>query len=339
MRSFKTFLLIREARVQRDFGAVESILKKAGFSNTTIKNGRVVITTNERITALKLAMKALKKFKPKFLTDIQAKRISSVGVVSLNNGVQIVAKPLGRKNVKEAEEKATGDLDRLIKKAVKENGGSIKVKIGKQTIANVVKAKSEQIKGEPKADIALIDESGEEVGFISHKKEGGAAAFQQYSGLSEKSSEKIYNNKQVKSFIDDIYDYMEENYDTNIASSGMSFKREVKGNENGKKLLGYSVYGSDWNNGNKPFNRNSVHCIGQGDPVLTKRGKAYELTFSEITHYPDDVDWAFEGDYKANFAATFRVGRKIENSDKVLENLRGGIYPELFISGRNAIEL
>ena len=264
--------------------------------------------------------------------------ISSIGLISLDNNVTIVVKPID-KNRKEAEERASNDLDALVKEAVEKNGGPVTIKIGKYKIKNIVKASSKHIIGDPKADITLIDDKEKEVGFISHKKEGGSSAFQQYSGLSKDSGVEIYNSKLVKDFIKDIYDYIKSNYNSNIAQSGMSFKREVPEDSQGKKLVGKSVYGFDWNQGSKNFGRNFVQCIGQGDPVLKGKGKIYELNFSETMHTADDISWAFKGDYRAFFAATFRSGRRIESDGKVVENLRGGIYPEGFISGRNAIEL
>lgn len=87
---------------------------------------------------------------------------------------KFVKKPSGFKAM-DAEIFATNELDSLIKRAVSENGeNGINVKVGKFTIKDVVSASSEHIKGDPKADIALFDSKGKEVGFISHKKEGGS---------------------------------------------------------------------------------------------------------------------------------------------------------------------
>jgi len=321
-----------------DLGKVVGELSKKGFNNATIKKNRVVILTNERITALKAAKKILKKYKPEYLNDMQAKRLSSIGVLKLNNGVVVMAKPVGKKDPKEAERVASGELDQLIKSAVQDNGGPIDIKIGKLLIAGVVSANSD-VKGDPKADIVLLDENDKEVGFISHKKEGGAAAFQQYSGISEKSGSEIYNNSLVKDFVEDVYEFLQDQTGGDEAEQGMSFLKEISKSESSEKLLGMSVYGFDWNSGLPPFNLNSVHCIGQGTPLLEKSGKYYKLDFSDSMHVADTVDWMFEGDYRAVFGATFRVGRSISQPGIEINNLRGGIYPYGFMKGRKYIEL
>jgi hypothetical protein len=232
-------------------------------------------------------------------------------------------KPSGFKAMA-AEMMATNELNDEIKKATSENNGPITIKIGKFTVKDVVAAGADHIKGDPKADIALIDANGKEVGFISHKKEGGAAAFQQYSGISKAAGMK---HKEIDSFLTAL------NKDAGkIAPKGYAAYREVDSNV----LINQSVYGPDYPGA---FGRDNCHCIGQGTPILVKNGKVYELDFSENIHYNGDVKWAKKGKYLAVFGATMRSGRKITTKDgKTTKNLRAGIYPISVIKSRKALK-
>lgn len=341
MINFRKFLILTEAKTKEEI--LTNYISKLEELEllVKIKNGRLfAYTKRDRFDVMKQIANAFRAEGARIVkpTDDKVIRISSIGYVTLNNGIDIVVKPLGR-DVKQAEKKATNKLDALIKKYTKEEGKPITIKIGKYVIENVSMASSEHIKGDPKADITLMDEDENEIGFISHKKAGGASAFQQYSGLSQASGAMIYNSTLVKEFVKDIYNYLNKNNKTNIATSGMSFKREVPNDVKGENIVGKAVYGFDWKLGSENFGRNFVHCIGQGEPKLKKKGKVYELDFSDDMHTADNINWAFSGEYKAFLAATYRVGRKIESEGIVVENLRGGIYPEGFIKNRKSIKL
>ena len=338
---FKKYLIIQEAASREE--ALTDIITRLESNNflVKIKNNRVYAFTKEnRIKAMGEIVQIFQDKNAKFIKpdNKTIRNISTIGVIALQDNIMIVVKPIGV-NRKEAEEMATNDLDKLIKDAVLEDGKPITVAIGDIELEDIVSASSKHITGDPKADIVLMDSKDNEVGFISHKKEGGATAFQQYSGLSKKSGIDIYNNGLVKDFIKDIHEHLKNDFDTNIAQSGMSFKRKVSNNTEGKKLVSKSVYGSNWAAGSKKFDRNFVQCIGQGKPKLKKNGNVYDLDFSDAMHTYNDISWAFKGEYRAYFAATYRVGRKIETEGIIVENLRGGIYPKGFITDRNATEL
>jgi hypothetical protein len=84
---------------------------------------------------------------------------------------------------------------------------------------------------------------------------------------------------------------------------------------------------------------NFVNCIGQGDPELIKKGDVYELNFSDNMHTHDDLSWAFVGEYKACLGATYREGRILKNENITINDLRGGIYPFVMLSGRSFIKI
>ena len=211
------------------------------------------------------------------------------------------------------------------------------VKVGKHTFNDVVGVN--KVSGTPKADLVLVSCKNKKligVCFISHKKGGGAKAFQQYGGISKQSGDIIYGDNLVKKYVEDLRNAV----GNDTASSGQSFYRYIENNVNGKKLVGRSVYGPDWNGGST-FGIDSVHCIAQGDPVLTKQnGNVYKLNASDSLHTANDINWAFNNDYKAVFASTYRAGRKTDSQSGVfVNNLRSGIYPYQFVANRNAKEI
>ena len=337
MKSFKTF--ITESVDRAD---AKRILEGLGYEVKLVKGSkrRIAVVTDERSKALNRVVEIFSDQNATIDKSERALRISSIGMVVLDSGVEILAKPAS-KNVLRAEQEATESLIKLIEDAVHQSGRPVDITIGKNKIRNVVTAGSDHIRGDPKADIALMDNSGEEVGFISHKKEGGASAFQQYGGISSNSGKNIFNMRIVQEFIDDLEERVKmiNGDDSTTAPRGFSAYRPVPPTENGKKLVGYSVFGPEWNGGSS-FGRESVHCIGQGAPVLTAESDySYRLTFAESTHYADDVSWAFSGDYQAIFAATYRRGRKINGKNSAIEDMRGGVYPFNLIKNRNAQQI
>lgn len=336
MKSFKSY--IKESISSKE---VADTLTNLGYDvKSVLKSGRrLAVVTDSRSEAIARIMEIFKEQNPDLDKSTRSLNISSLGVVVLDSGVEIIAKPAS-KNVLKAEQEATNSLIGLIEDAVEQSGRPVDIIIGTFKIPKVVTAGSDHIKGDPKADIALMDDAGSEVGFISHKKEGGAKAFQQYGGISPSAGKKIYQNKLVQDFVSDVAELVDERTNGNdVAPRGLSVWRYLPKDREGAKLAGMSVYGPEWNNG-KSFGRESVHCIGQGAPILTKQSEGvYTLTFSESTHYADDINWAFSGDYQAIFAATYRSGRKVQGNNITIKNMRAGIYPYDFIKNRKADRL
>ena len=226
----------------------------------------------------------------------------------------------------DAEVAATNELDSIIKKAIKENNGKpINIKIGRYTIKGAFGAGSDHIKKDPKADIAIFDKDGKEVGFISHKKEGGAKGFSQYGGISIASG---LDDKEIDSFIKKL----SEIYKKEKPGRGDAFYRPLKSNV----LINQSVYGPGYPGS---FSRDNVHCIGQGSPILKKQGRNYILTFSETMHVNGDANFAKKGTFTAVFGATFRNGRRIQGKDGTLiRNVRAGIYPIAYMQSRRKLK-
>lgn len=316
---------------------IENTLTGLNYTLKRVTGTRVAIVTDKRQAAIDHVLEIFKNQKAVLIKDRAALNISSLGVVKVDR-FQIIAKPAS-KNVLKAEQEATESLIKLIRDAIDQEGKPIDIKIGRQTLRRCVSAGADQIKGDPKADIAIIDESNKEVGFISHKKEGGAKAFQQYGGISRSAGLEIYNDSLVVDFVKDLKEEMQLQFGSDRAESGFSAFRYIPNTRQGKILVSKSVYGPDWSDGRR-FGRESVHCIGQGSPILTRESDGtYRLSFSESTHHAYEIDWAFRGDYQAVLAVTYRAGRKVESGNITLRDLRGGIYPYDFIKSRKKVEI
>ena len=320
---------------------IENTLKGLGYTTKKVTQSRVAIVTDKRQEAINHVLEIFKNNSPAptVIKDKSALNISSLGVVKIGTN-QVIAKPAS-KNVLKAEQEATESLIKLIKDGCEQEGKPITIKIGRYTLQNCVTAGADQIRGDPKADIAIINENGTEVGFISHKKEGGAKAFQQYGGISSSAGTAIYNDAIVKSFVKDLQREMRIQLGGDKAKSGFSAFRYVPNTIEGRTLVSRSVYGPDWRQGTSTsFGRESVHCIGQGSPILTRQPDgSYALTFSESTHLASEIAWAFSGDYQAVLAVTYRAGRKVTSNGITLSDVRGGIYPYDFIKSRKKVEI
>jgi hypothetical protein len=235
----------------------------------------------------------------------------------------VIKKPSGFKAMS-AEIEQTNRLNQEIQKAISLNGDNpINIKIGKWLLKDIVVADRDRIKRDPKADVALIDINGAEVGFISLKKSGGAKGFSQYSGISIQSG---ILNKKIDDFIDSVFTDVGK-----TAKKGYAVYRPIKD----KKLINQSIYGPDY--GGK-FGRENVHCIGQGEPLLIKKKGFHELDFTEHMGLNGDVSWAMTGTFTACFGATFRNGRQMKSKANVVKHCRGGIYPIAYLTSRKQLK-
>lgn len=255
---------------------------------------------------------------------------SKTGYVAINR----IRKPT-KTNVMEAEEAAIRDLDKLIKDLVKQVG-PIKICTPSGDFPNCVGVRNitEKVLGrEAKADFAVVDAKGKDVIFISHKKAGGPAAYQQYGGVSAKSGSAgnpklIYNHPEAQDFMRKVVGYIENNKLTNPV---YSYVKDMK-------LVNQSVYGPDY--GDK-YGIDNVNMIAQGNPILKpskKEEACFDLTFSDHVSWNGDSDFFSKGQYRAAFAATYRAGRGFEVDGARYSGARVAIYPVALVSGRSGAE-
>lgn len=250
---------------------------------------------------------------------------ATIGLIYINH----IRKPTNIDTVKD-EKIAMDNLQKLLNKLGRPvtlhvtNNGSKTIDVAKDI------TKVGEIKGTPKADFSLKDVKGKEQIFISHKKAGGAKAFQQYSGVSPAAGSDIYNHPEVQKFLAALTGFIE---DGKLIHPVYMVVKD-------KKLINLSIFGPDF--GGK-FGTEHCQVIGQGDPILSPiKGKddEFQLKWSDHAAVSGEASEFMKGEYTAILAATFRAGRKFTYKGKQYEGARVGIYPMLFVKGRKgAVEI
>lgn len=176
------------------------------------------------------------------------------------------------------------------------------------------------LKSDPKCDIILCKDRKKPTAagsiYISHKKAGGAAAFQQYSGVSDASGLEISRNRIVKKFVGIVAQ--------NLADSDR-LEAPVIGNFKDDKLANMAIYGPNYG---QAHGLEHVHCIGQGKAKLTPSAdkKTFTLDFSDHISLSGDLR-LFTGPYAPVLSATYREDRSFTYNGVVYKKTRIGIYP------------
>ena len=230
------------------------------------------------------------------------------------------------------EDEVVDELNRIFL----EIGRPIDIRVGNKTFKNLCYAvkvdtnlkRKGGVSSDPKADIIVCEDikdpfKGTPI-YISHKKEGGPEAFQQYGGLTEAAGIDIYNHKEVQKFLRKAAEFVEDGKLT--APLMMDIKDD--------KLKNMSIYGPEYG---QAFSLQHTQLIGQGKPILKKKSeKLYELDFSSHMSVSGDLSH-FKGGYNPVFGATFRAGRGYSIDGKRVDGIRVGIYPEKLIAGRGGL--
>lgn len=185
------------------------------------------------------------------------------------------------------------------------------------------------VSADPKADIILYVDKTNLLSpkniYISHKKEGGPEAFQQYGGLTEKSGDAIYNHPETKKFLKAVA--------KNVGKDGLNNPMFMKVKD--ASLKNMAIYGPDYG---KAFGLQHTQIIGQGLPKLTIDSKGIAtLEFSSHMSVSGNLSHFNEG-YTPVFGATFRAGRGFTLDGKRYDGVRVGIYPMKLIGSRSGAE-
>ena len=166
--------------------------------------------------------------------------------------------------------------------------------------------------------------------YISHKKEGGPEAFQQYGGLSLQAGFDIYNHPLTQKFLQAV---------TVVIGDNNALPNPVMASFNNVKLANMAIFGPDYGG---PFSLQHTQIIGQGKASFKNinDGKVYELDFvskgSSAMSLSGDLSH-FAGGYTPVFGATFRAGRGFDYKGKRYDGARVAIYPEKLMSTRGGL--
>jgi hypothetical protein len=205
------------------------------------------------------------------------------------------------------EDAALEDLKEQIVNAKKAEGTStIKIKVGSK-VYDVSDAVSTP--GTPKSDFHLVDGSGKEVVWISHKDGKRARDFQQGGGMTESSEPEIFRHPETQKWLKDLSTLY-----PNGMPPGPTVFRKIKD----KRLKMLSVYGNEFG---RALSRQNTSLMLQGDVKLRKLGGYYEITAYHIHLNGDDLDGT---EYEPVLTAKFTTGRKFGQ----LQNTRALILPE-----------
>ncbi len=239
------------------------------------------------------------------------------------------------RNTTEKEDIALGQLTSEIKQRMVGNKGiTIIVKSHNKvvfTFENCVGART--FKGTPKADFSIINSSGREIAFISHKDAGGAKAYQQYVSLTGKSNDGVNRHPIVQDFLRRLV--MHHDF---VTKQKRRIMKLVPFDKEGMDLMNYSIYGTEYG---KAYSKEHVHFIGQGRPTLKEAnpkdkpkntGIAYELKFSDDLSVSGDLSHFKLPGYEPIILARFTTGRFFYIGNNKYSDIRLLIAPKALTS-------
>lgn len=307
-----------------------------------IEKGKKTVIYTKKGTGLVAGTKELKAGDKIKITDKKMYEISGLKLAAIKFGatagfipINTIRKPTGG-NGTQYEDEVVDAINAYILEA----GGKIDIKLKGDSkvykdIAYAVKVdtaikRAGGVRGDPKADIILCKDKKAPLAagsiYISHKKEGGPEAFQQYGGLSEQAGPEIYNHKLVQKFLKIVAEALDGGKLTQLPYPIMAtFKDPV--------LANMSIYGPDYG---KAFSLQHTQIIGQGKPTFRTSGKTVELSFTSHMSLSGDLSH-FQGGYLPVFGATFRAGRGFEVDGKRFSGARVAIYPQKLMATRSGL--
>ena len=203
------------------------------------------------------------------------------------------------------EGRQVGEITAAIDGAVESTGGGIDIDLGGRVASDVVGVR--QLVG-VKADVALVDSSGREVGYISLKAAASAKGMNQWGGGAAYAG-----HPDVSNFADDLRAWVAAN---GPIPAGAVVVRPLDGSSELAKKV---TWGGDVSSG--PGSPNSVDVIiASSSPIrLEGSGGAYSLSADRVWYSPEELtgdDWAP--------VLTARVG---DRSDLGIPRTRIGVFP------------
>lgn len=253
--------------------------------------------------------------------------------------IKLIRKPTTG-NGTQYETQVVDAINAFIKKA----GGVIDIKVGNKVYKNMKYAHQVDsrmktlagVKGDPKADIVISSLPADAFAaftpssavYISHKKEGGPEAFQQYGGLSEQAGPAIYNHPEVQKFMQAV---------AAAIGKGNKLPYPMMMSVKDKVLINKSIYGPDYGSGS--YSLQHVQMIGQGHPKFTQVSDGvWKLEFTSHTSLSGNISH-FVGGYLPVFGATFRAGRGFTYKNKRYDGARLAIYPHKLMATRGGLQV
>ena len=202
-----------------------------------------------------------------------------------------------------------------IKKKTKKATVPIKIKNQTYDVYDISKTP-----GTPKSDFHFLDIKGNEIVWMSHKDGNKATDFQQWGGIS-KNVPNTHNHKETKQFLTEL----KENF-----KKGLPPAANVVKNIDDKVLKNKSVYGDNFKQGSRQYNKDNVQLVLQGPVKIVKKGSYYEVDANHV-HVNGQT---LTGEYEPTFTAQYRSDR-----NDPIPHSRSSIWPKVVEKRKNTIFL
>jgi len=316
--------------------------KRFAEINFEIEKGKPSPLYTKKGTALSPSTKIYKEGTQFKITDKQMFEIGGMKLAKVKVGnvagyfpINRIRKPTGG-NGTQYEDEIVDAVNQFIKEAgcpinikLKGNSTTYKDILYAVKVDTPIKQKA-GVKGDPKADIILCKDIKNPTApgsiYISHKKEGGPEAFQQYGGLSEQAGAEIYNHSLTQKFLQEVGSAIGRK--TQLPYPIMATFKD-------KNLANMSIYGPEYG---QAFSLQHTQLIGQGKVAFNKQksGNLYEMGFTSHMSLSGDLSH-FTGGYLPVFGATFRAGRGFDFDGKRYNGARVAIYPYKLMATRSGL--
>ena len=209
--------------------------------------------------------------------------------------------------------KGISEFNKEIENASKSANG-INLKIGSFTIKNAVGVMA-IVGKEPKADYVVVSKDGKRLYpafYISYKLGTSAKDFQNYSGISEKTSQFIWKHNETKKFFKKLQTLYEENAQEEV-------KQEISDSE----IIFRAMYGQDYG---KKYGIDNVNILAQGKVRISKSGVVSYDHIIENGTLPAKSD-----PYHPVFGARTATGRGANTPyGTTIVGFRIGIFPRAY---------
>ena len=204
------------------------------------------------------------------------------------------------------------ELENASKSANSANG--INLKIGTFTVKNAVGVMA-IVGKEPKADYVVVSKDRNRLYpsfYISYKLGTSAKDFQNYSGISEKTSLLIWKHPETKKFFNKLQALYEENAQEEV-------KQEISDSE----IIFHAIYGQDYG---KKYGIDNVNILAQGKVRISKSGVVSYDHIIENGTLPGKTD-----PYHPVFGARTATGRGAKTPyGTTIVGFRIGIFPRAY---------
>ena len=196
-------------------------------------------------------------------------------------------------------------LKKKLNSLINAEGGTVDI-VGNEKTYKIASAKTQS--GMPKSDFNLLDEKGNPVVFISHKKAGGKGAspddFIRWSGYTDYA-----DHPEVSAFNSAIRKFLNNN---NL--EGLPNKTRFIAPIKDEELIRLLIFGPEYGG---PNSKENVNIVIQGEVEFKKIGdNKYELSGEHVLLPPDTP----KGEYAPYLTAAYRGDRKmfgIQNNEAI----------------------